>query len=431
MGATPSTVPIWSFAKRVDRRGHEDAELLSVYRDYGVVPKASRDDNFNKESEDLSNYLYVEEGDLVLNKMKTWQGSLAVSKFEGIVSPAYFVCKLGHHVVPRYVHYLLRSDPLIAEYAKRSKGIRPNQWDLPFDEFKGIEVELPPVEEQRRIADFLDDHVTRMDELIALRTRQRVLIQERRAGEVASATLSAAGTSTRLARFASLQSGITVDSKRSPNDATEVPYLSVANVKAGWLALDDIKSIRVSIAEARRFALRAGDVLMTEGGDLDKLGRGTVWRGEIPGAIHQNHVFAVRTDPQALMPEFLAYYTASATARSYFEITGTKTTNLASTSASKVLGLPVPVIPISEQIRIVAYLDSVNATAALQSDAVDSSIELLEERKRAEITAAVTGELDVTTARPIQTGKWVPNVGASVEGAAAAQAQAPSIGGIG
>ena len=150
---------------RTKKTGCSEKELLSVYRDYGVIPKSSRDDNNNKPSEDLSPYQLVEPGDLVLNKMKAWQGSIAMSDFEGIVSPAYFVYKPNSKFLvksrPRYVHYLLRSSLYISQYLSRSKGIRVNQWDLDPDEFKKIELLLPPVEEQTQISNFLD-HETQL-----------------------------------------------------------------------------------------------------------------------------------------------------------------------------------------------------------------------------------------------------------------------------
>jgi type I restriction enzyme S subunit len=89
------SVPMWVISTRKDIKGYPEAELLSVYREFGVIRKSDRDDNHNVESEDLSNYKYVNKGDLVINKMKAWQGSLGVSPYDGIVSPAYFVCKLS------------------------------------------------------------------------------------------------------------------------------------------------------------------------------------------------------------------------------------------------------------------------------------------------------------------------------------------------
>jgi type I restriction enzyme S subunit len=107
--------------------------------------------------------------------------------------------------------------------------------------------------------------------------------------------------------------------------------------------------------------LKRGDVLMTEGGDLDKLGRGTVWDDEIENCLHQNHVFAVRPDPSKLLPEYLALVTQSSYARAYFESTGTKTTNLASTSSSKIRDFRIPLVDLDEQRRIADFLDAETA----------------------------------------------------------------------
>lgn len=116
LGRVPNhwkTITISRLFTRNKRTGHIEKELLSVYRDYGVIPKSSRDDNNNKPSEDLSPYQLVEKNDLVMNKMKAWQGSIAISEYEGIVSPAYFVYQpnkvLFELAYPRYVHYLLRN----------------------------------------------------------------------------------------------------------------------------------------------------------------------------------------------------------------------------------------------------------------------------------------------------------------------------------
>ncbi len=172
-------VPLWTFARRVERSGFPDEQLLSVYRDWGgVVRRADRDDNFNVASDDLSSYKLVRRGDLVLNKMKTWQGSLGVSEYDGIVSPAYFVCELSPAVHGRFVHHLLRSSYTTARFAAASKGIRPNQWDLPFDELRAMNVAIPPIDEQRRIADFLDGQVAGLDGAIAARSRQLALITD-------------------------------------------------------------------------------------------------------------------------------------------------------------------------------------------------------------------------------------------------------------
>jgi type I restriction enzyme, S subunit len=176
------SAPMWTITTRKDVKGYPDAELLSVYREFGVIRKSDRDDNHNVESEDLSKYKFVNKGDLVLNKMKTWQGALGVSSYEGIVSPAYYVCKLNKSVHGPYIHYLLRSTPYIAMFAAASKGIRVGQWDLPYEEFRAIPVLLPPLEEQRVRADFLDEQLSIIDHAIEFKLRQIACLKEESKG---------------------------------------------------------------------------------------------------------------------------------------------------------------------------------------------------------------------------------------------------------
>lgn len=161
-----------------ERRGNREATLLSVYREYGVIVKSSRDDNHNVESEDLSNYKWVRTGDLVMNKMKMWQGSLGVSEFDGIVSPAYIVCHINdENVNRRYLHMLLRSPCYKTYYNQFSYGIRVGQWDMHYEDFKGLEVALPPREEQDQIVRYLDWQVSKINRLIAAKRKQIKLLE--------------------------------------------------------------------------------------------------------------------------------------------------------------------------------------------------------------------------------------------------------------
>lgn len=122
------------------------------------------------------------------------------------------------------------------------------------------------------------------------------------------------------------------------------PYLSVANVKDGYLDLSEVKNIVVERERVDRYLLKYGDVLMTEGGDLDKLGRGTVWQEEVPGCLHQNHVFAVRTDDAKLDPWYLAAIARSAYGRSYFLGCAKRSSNLASINKEQVSAFRVPLM---------------------------------------------------------------------------------------
>lgn len=148
-------------------KGQPQEEVLSLYRDYGIVPKNSRDDNHNVTSLDTSGYKVVDIGDFVINKMKAWQGSMAVSEYRGIISPAYHVCRFTNDELnKKYFHYLMRSKGYIPEYTRLSTGMRVGQWDLGFDDFKNIPFLLPPQEEQQEIVNYLDEKCSAIDELI-------------------------------------------------------------------------------------------------------------------------------------------------------------------------------------------------------------------------------------------------------------------------
>lgn len=148
-------------------KNHPSAEVLSLYRDFGVLPKSSRDDNYNVTSDDTSQYKYVEKDNLVINKMKAWQGSLAISKYEGIVSPAYYVCEFRSAAVDKkYIHHLLRCAAYVQEFERLSTGMRIGQWDLGIDDFMLVPVILPPLSEQKHIGYYLDEQCSKIDTII-------------------------------------------------------------------------------------------------------------------------------------------------------------------------------------------------------------------------------------------------------------------------
>ncbi len=144
-----------------------DAMVLSLYREHGIVPKDSRDDNHNVTSEDTSNYRYVQVGDFVVNKMKAWQGSMGVSGYEGVVSPAYYVYRFTtDDFDKKYLHYLLRSKCYADEFRRLSGGIRIGQWDLPKVGFETTYVSVPPKGEQIVIAEYIDAQLNKVDTLV-------------------------------------------------------------------------------------------------------------------------------------------------------------------------------------------------------------------------------------------------------------------------
>jgi len=163
-----------------------------------------------------------------------------------------------------------------------------------------------------------------------------------------------------LSEVAEVRGGIAKNSNQVIEDPIQVAYLRVANVQDGYLDLTDLNTIEISKQDLKRFSVFPGDVLMNEGGDLDKLGRGAVWRGLIDPCVHQNHVFVVRCKPR-LLPEYLDLWTGTPPARQFFLLAGKQTTNLASISKSSLSDLPVALPPIEEQRAITSAFADVDA----------------------------------------------------------------------
>ncbi len=164
----------------------------------------------------------------------------------------------------------------------------------------------------------------------------------------------------KLGVMAKIVSGVTLGGKEASLDTIDAPYLRVANVQDGYLDLTEIKTVRISRKTLEYLRLLPGDVLMNEGGDFDKLGRGTVWNGEIEDCIHQNHVFRVRTDATKLLPYFLAFYSESSFGKKYFVLSSKQSTNLASINSTQLNAYPIVLPSELEQQRIVKRLQGAN-----------------------------------------------------------------------
>lgn len=159
-----------------------------------------------------------------------------------------------------------------------------------------------------------------------------------------------------LAQVADIAAGITLGRKTKETELVQVPYLRVANVQDGHLLLNDLKTIAATRREIEKWALKDGDLLLTEGGDLDKLGRGACWRNQVPLCIHQNHIFRVRLLADSYDPDYVSFQIASPYGKAYFLAHAKKTTGIASINQRVLGAFPLMSPPLSEQRRIAADL---------------------------------------------------------------------------
>jgi type I restriction enzyme S subunit len=178
--------PLWSMFERIKDVGHPDEQMLSVFRDHGVIAKDSRD-NINKTAENRNIYQLVHPGWLVTNRMKAWQGSVGISDLRGIVSGHYICFAPLHKEDDRYLNWLFRSPRYAVGYGLISRGVRIGQAEIDNDDYRLMPVVLPPLTEQRAIADYLDEQTAKIDGLIAETERFIELARERRSALITAA----------------------------------------------------------------------------------------------------------------------------------------------------------------------------------------------------------------------------------------------------
>jgi len=338
-------------------------------------------------------------------------GKLGILKFSAAVNQACCALVVRKTMDMKFMFYTLRSlrADLIAE------ALGGGQQNIGQETIKQTYIIYPPLPEQHRIAAYLDGSCAAIDAAVAAKRRQLETLDALRKsiiqcavtrGISARVVLESTGNAWMeqiprgwklvcLKHIAEIQGGLTLG-KQYEGPLIERPYLRVGNVQDGHLDLADASMIELPASVAAGVELRPDDVLMTEGGDLDKLGRGYLWKGEIPGCLHQNHIFAVRCFRHKLEPMFLAYVTAAKYGRDYFEATGKKTTNLACTNATKVGEFPIPLPPLTEQEAICAYLDEklgeLNGIVA----SIESQIVTLTAYRKSLIHECVTGQRRIT-----------------------------------
>lgn len=198
---------------------------------------------------------------------------------------------------------------------------------------------------------------------------------------------------TTLETIAEINGGITKDQKRKATATTrEVPYLRVANVQRGFLDLNEIKTILADADELDTLRLRTGDVLFTEGGDRDKLGRGWVWNDEIADCIHQNHIFRARLKTDDISPKFVSLH-GNTFGQEWFSRTGKQTTNLASINKGVLRRFPIPVAPANEQRRIVAKIEELFSDLDAGVAALQRARANLKRYRASVLKSAVEGKL--------------------------------------
>ena len=396
----------------------QTTSILSLTNNRGVIPYSEKGNQGNKAKDDLTGYKIAHIGDIVLNSMNVIIGSVGLSNYYGAVSPVYYMLFPRNNIETniQYYNYLFQTTAFQQSLRGYGNGILEIRMRIQMQKLKTVLLPVPTFLEQSNITVYLDASLSKLNILLSKtrssieeykKLKQAVITQAVTKGVRGEREMKDSGVEwigeipkewrkTQLRHCAIIKSGITLGKSYSKDTVLiERPYLRVANVQGGYVDLNDLATIEVTPDEDLKYRLHSGDVLMTEGGDRDKLGRGCVWHGEIEPCLHQNHVFAVQTNETILLPEFLEYLTASDVGRSYFDVTAIKTTNLACTSSSKVLAFTIPLPPIEEQIEIVSFIKKRSSELNKLIMKKELLVQELESYKKSLIYEVVTGKREV------------------------------------
>lgn len=362
---------------------------------------------------DIDAKYHIKNGDILVS----WAATLDAfiwNKGDGLLNQHIFKAIPQEEKITSYFFFWMIKEAMQNMNNDNKHGIFMQHVTL--DVFNNFSVPLPPLSEQKRIATYLFQKISEADIMLDdtlssitgyKKLKQAVITQAVTKGVRGEREMKDSGVEwigeipvewrkAQLRHCATIKSGITLGKSYSKDTVLiERPYLRVANVQGGYVDLNDLATIEVTPDEDLKYRLHSGDVLMTEGGDRDKLGRGCVWHGEIEPCLHQNHVFAVQTNETILLPEFLEYLTASDVGRSYFDVTAIKTTNLACTSSSKVLAFTIPLPPIEEQIEIVSFIKKRSLELNKLIMKKELLVQELESYKKSLIYEVVTGKREV------------------------------------
>jgi type I restriction enzyme S subunit len=316
-----------------------------------------------------------EPGQVLFGKRRAYQRKVAVADFAGVCSGDIYVLesKDAQVLLPGLLSFICQTDAFFEHAVGTSAGSlspRTNWASLANFEFA-----LPPIEEQRRLVDILNTAYRVVEcyreSLVAIDIARKVYLANRFSGVSGCPDASIV----RLEELAEVRTGLALGKKSDGDKLVSRPYLRVANVLDGALDLSEIKTVLVKAQDVSRYQLHDRDVLMTEGGDFDKLGRGTVWRQQISGCLHQNHVFAVRPRRNKLLAEYLATIARSPHGKRYFLSCAKRTSNLASINKKQLSNFPVIWMTLDEQQTVVEQMeiyDSVEMEVSKRLKAAES-----------------------------------------------------------
>ena len=387
------------FIRMVSVKNHPEKPLLSVTREGGVIVRdvESKEKNHNFIPEDLSGYKYVEVGDFCINKMKSWQGSYGVSEYEGIVSPAYYICKLNG-VERRFFSVAIRSINYVCFFAQYSKGIRVDQWDLSPIGLKTIPFFLPPVAEQRSIVSYLDTKGSLLDTLLSNKEKEISLLQEMKQRVIADAVTRGVNPNVKfkatnipwlpeipehwkMSKVSShfRQRNVKVSDK-------EYPALSVSKMGV----TPQLDNVALSNAEGNsRKLVKVGDYAVNSRSDR----KGSCGVSQYEGSVS---LITIVLEPFDIDRGYVHYlFRSNPWIEEFYRNGRGIVADLWTTNYQMMKGMYLPIPPLSEQRAIVSYITERTSKIDTLIEKLTKEIECVKEYNQRLISDVVTGQVKV------------------------------------
>lgn len=388
-----------SFLTMFTEKGHGDAQLLSVTREQGVIErdKEDKEENHNYVPDDLSGYKYIEKGDFAINKMKAWQGSYAVSEYNGIVSPAYFTCKLKG-VNKDFFSKAIRSKVYVPFFTQYSKGIRVGQWDLNPNALKSIPFFLPTPDEQSVIVKYIDDKTSKIDAYVSDKEKEIELLQELKQKTIADAVTKGLNPDAKMKdsgiswigeipeHWEVKKIGSLFVERREKVSDKEYPALSVS--KQGVTPQLDT-AVKTDNGDNRKKVCK-NDFVVNSRSDR----KGSCGVSPYTGSVSLiNIVLSPRENIEAQY--FHHLFRSNNYIEEYYRIGRGIVADLWTTRYSEMRNIFVPLPPINEQQAIVAYIEEKCEKIDKLASELQSGIDYLKEYKQRLIADCVTGQVNV------------------------------------
>jgi len=388
-------------------------EMLSVSGYRGIEIKSYESDELKRNEDELSDYRVVRPNQLVVNTMWLNYAGLGVSEFTGHVSPAYRAYYLSRQIYPRFLHHLMRSEIYVRGYTKYMQGIRPNSLQIKTDDFNSFPVLIPTWQEQTQIATFLDHETAKIDRLIEKQQRLIELLEEKRQAAISQAVTKGLNTDAQMKdsgvewlgkvpvhwslsqlKFHSelIQTGPFGSQLHAEDYVSDgTPLINPSHIADGKI----IPSVTTSVDEntrqrLNRHILHHGELVLARRGEL---GRCAVVKGEHVGAICGTGSIKIKLK-KSVAPDYACMLISTEGLKKELSIEskGSTMDNLNTVILGK---LVIPVPPIEEQNHILSQVHSMNETYDNTLSLVHKQLRLLNERRTALISAAVTGKIDV------------------------------------